>query len=245
MSRRGVVPGRVGKWQAPHPAAVQETTQWEEFPGHDLTMTPAGAIDTCPGATVSGLAYGREVTEQQRYDVVCEHPSFELRRYPEHVVAEVEVDGTFESAGNKAFRPLVSYIGGRNDTGTGLAMTAPVVQRRDEPLPHDVETETTGIGKGRYIVAFVLPRDVTGHTVPTPSDEQVHVRVVPEEYAVVSRFSGRWTASSYRRKVVALEAESADAGYVAAGPARFARFDPPWTPWFMRRNEVAIPVEAP
>jgi len=185
------------------------------------------------------------VTEQQRYDVVHAYPSFELRRYPEHVVAEVEVDGTFESAGSTAFRPLVSYIGGRNESSTGLAMTAPVVQRLDQQLPHDVETETTGVGKGRYVVAFVLPDDVTGETVPTPSDEQVHVRVVPEEYAVVSRFSGRWTASSYRAKVLALEADAAAAGYVAVGSARFARFDPPWTPWFMRRNEVVIPVAAP
>lgn len=185
------------------------------------------------------------MTEQQRYDVVREHASFELRRYPEHVVAEVEVDGTFESVGNTAFRPLVSYIGGRNDSDTSLAMTAPVVQRRDERLPPAVETETTGVGKGRYVVAFVLPNNVTGDTVPIPSDERVHVRVVPEEYAVVSRFSGRWTASSYRQKVVALKSDSVDAGYVAVGPARFARFDPPWTPWFMRRNEVAIPVDAP
>ncbi len=198
-----------------------------------------------PGVTFGGSAYGRTVTEQQRYDVVREYPSFELRRYPEHLVAEVEVEGSFESAGSTAFRPLVSYIGGRNDTATGLAMTAPVVQRRDEPLPHDVETETTGVGKGRYVVAFVLPDDVTSETVPVPNDETVRVRVVPEEYAVVSRFSGRWTASSYRQKVVALEAESASAGYVAAGSTRFARFDPPWTPWFMRRNEIVIPVIAP
>jgi len=185
------------------------------------------------------------MTEQQRYDVVRTEPAFELRRYPPHLVAEVEVDGTFESAGNTAFRPLVGYIGGRNETSTGLAMTAPVIQRREEPVPHDVETTTSLVGKGRYVVSFVLPDDVTTDTVPTPNDAQVTVRLVPEEYAAVSRFSGRWTASSYRTRVDALTEAVAAAGLIATGPARFARFDPPWTPWFRRRNEVVLPVATP
>jgi hypothetical protein len=185
------------------------------------------------------------MTEQQRYDVVRTEPAFELRRYPEHLVAEVEVDGTFESAGNTAFRPLVGYIGGRNETSTGLAMTAPVIQRREDPPPHDVETTTTSVGHGRYVVSFVLPDDVTEDTVPTPSDAKVTVRSVPEEYAAVTRFSGRWTESSYRKRADDLARAVAEAGLVVAGPTRFARFDPPWTPWFMRRNEVVLPVAAP
>jgi len=198
-----------------------------------------------PGVTMAGPAYGRDVTEQQRYDVVRTEPAFEVRHYPAHVVAEIEVDGTFESAGNTAFRPLVSYIGGRNESSTGLAMTAPVIQRRDDPAPHDVETTTADVGHGRYVVSFVLPDDVTAQTVPTPDDPAVHVRAVPEEYAAVARFSGRWTSSSYRSRVDALVRAVAEAGLVSTGPARFARFDPPWTPWFMRRNEVVLPIAAP
>ena len=202
-------------------------------------------VATRPGVANAGPAYGREVTEQQRYDVIRTEPSFELRHYPEHVVAEIEVAGTFESAGNTAFRPLVGYIGGRNESSTGLAMTAPVIQRRDDAEPHDVETTTADVGEGRYVVSFVLPDDVTASTVPTPSDPAVHVRVVPDEYAAVARFSGRWTSSSYRTRVDALLLAVADAGLVTTGPARFARFDPPWTPWFRRRNEVVLPVAAP
>jgi hypothetical protein len=185
------------------------------------------------------------MTEEQRYDVVRAEPEFELRHYPAHMVAEVEVDGTFESAGTTAFRPLVGYIGGRNASSTGLAMTAPVIQRREEPTPHDVETTTARLGNGRYVVSFVLPDHVTADTAPTPSDANVTVRAVPEEYAAVSPFSGRWTSSSYRTRVVALTDAVAAAGLTATGPARFARFDPPWTPWFRRRNEVVLPVASP
>jgi hypothetical protein len=184
------------------------------------------------------------MTEEQRYDVVRTEREFELRHYPPHMVAEIEVDGTFESAGTTAFRPLVSYIGGRNEGSTGLAMTAPVIQRREEPV--DLGAATTAIGeKGRYVVSFVLPDDVTADSAPKPSDAKVAVRAVPEEYAAVSRFSGRWTSSLYVKRVDALTAAVAAAGLTPTGPARFARFDPPWTPWFRRRNEVVLPIAAP
>ena len=70
------------------------------------------------------------MTEQQPYEVVGEHPGFELRRYPDHVVAETRVTGSFEGAGNKAFRSLFRYITGHNEASGSIAMTAPVVQER-------------------------------------------------------------------------------------------------------------------
>lgn len=185
------------------------------------------------------------MTEEQRYDVVRTGPVYELRRYHPHAVAEIEVDGTFESAGSTAFRPLVGYIGGRNVSGDSMAMTAPVIQRDNSVEPHDVETMTTSTGAGRYVVSFVLPADTDPTRAPEPTDDRVRVRTVEEEYAAVTRFSGRWTSSAYTKRVAELRTALADDGLVATGPARFARFDPPWTPWFRRRNEVVIPVEAP
>ena len=68
------------------------------------------------------------MTEQQPYEVVQSYPTFELRRYPAHLVAEVSVQGPFEDAGNRAFRPLFGYITGQNESARSVAMTAPVVQ---------------------------------------------------------------------------------------------------------------------
>jgi len=184
------------------------------------------------------------MTEEQRYDVVRTASTYEVRRYHPHAVAEIEVDGTFESAGNAAFRPLVGYIGGGNVTGDSMAMTAPVIQRSDGPA-HDVATTTQSLGHGTYVVSFVLPDGTDPTVAPAPTDDRVHVRTVDEEYAAVARFSGRWTSTAYARRVAELTAAMDADGLVAVGPARFARFDPPWTPWFMRRNEVVIPVQAP
>ncbi len=184
------------------------------------------------------------MTEQQRYEVVRQGPGFELRRYPAHVVAEVEVDDSFEKAGSTAFRPLVAYLRGRNEGNRSVAMTAPVLQRRDVPddVPEAVETQTTESPSGRYVVSFVMPEGSTRESLPDPGDSRVAIRAVPEELAAVARYSGRWTSTAYEQQTVQLLRAVREDGLEASGPPRFARYDPPWTPWFRRRNEVVVPV---
>lgn len=171
------------------------------------------------------------MTEQQVYEVLEEHPDFELRRYPAHLVAETEVGGPFEPAGNRAFPRLARYLGGHNATSRRVAMTAPVVQ---EQRP----------GSRRYVVGFVMPADLSPEELPDPSDPTVHVRRVPAQTAAALRFSGRWSRGSYEKRTAQLLAALETAGREVVGPPRYARFDPPWTPWFLRRNEVVVPVAA-
>lgn len=70
------------------------------------------------------------MTEQQPYEVVQSYPRFELRHYPPHVIAEVSVHGSFEEAGNRAFRALFGYITGQNESARSVAMASPVVQEK-------------------------------------------------------------------------------------------------------------------
>ena len=169
------------------------------------------------------------MTEQQQYQVLRTFPGFEVRRYPAHVVAEVELSGQFESAGNAAFRPLVSYISGRNQSGAKIAMTAPVIQEAAEDL-------------ATHRVSFVMPAGSTVADLPVPSAETVSIHEVPELLAAVSRYSGRWTLASYRKHVDELLNAVEAAGLATAGRPRYARFDPPWKPPFLRRNEVVVPI---
>ena len=169
------------------------------------------------------------MTEQQVYEVLESSPGFELRRYAPHVVAEVEIVGSFERAGNAAFRPLISYISGRNRSKTKVAMTAPVVQE-------------TLADSNTHLVSFVMPDGSTTAALPVPVDGQVSVHEVPEQLAAVATFSGRWTEGSYNEHVAALRKDVAAAGLTATGRPHYARFDPPWKPWFLRRNEVVLPV---
>ena len=184
------------------------------------------------------------MTEQQPYDVLEQHDGFELRRYPEHVVAEVELDGSFEDAGNRAFRFLFRYITGTNQSQRTVAMTAPVVQEAaaSEKVAMTAPVVQARRDGGGYVVAFVLPAAMTLETAPVPTDPAVRLRAVPERLAAAVRYSGRWSQDSYERHLAELLDAVAAAGLVPVGSPRFARFDPPFKPWFLRRNEVVQDV---
>ena len=171
------------------------------------------------------------MTEQQSYDVLAAYPEFELRRYPEHLVAEIEVGGPFELAGKVAFPRLARYIGGHNRSSRKVAMTAPVVQQQAPD-------------SRRYVVGFVMPADVSAEDLPDPTDSAVRTRRVPAETAAALRYSGLWSRGSYEKRTAQLLAALETAGMTVGGDPRYARFDPPWTPWFLRRNEVVVPVGA-
>ena len=117
------------------------------------------------------------MTEQQPYDVLERYPGFELRRYPEHLVAEVDVTGPFGVAGNLAFPKLARYIGGHNRASRKVAMTAPVVQERDPR-------------SGVFVVGFVMPSDVAVDDVPEPADSSVRTRQVPAQTAAALKACG-------------------------------------------------------
>jgi hypothetical protein len=184
------------------------------------------------------------MAEQQPYAVVRTEPDFELRRYPAHVVAQTVVrGGSFEDAGNRAFRYLFGYINGDNTARQSIEMTAPVVQssargsRIAMTAPVLQEQDDAG-----FAVAFVLPAGMTEATAPVPTRPGVTVRTVPEKLTAVLRFSGRWTESSWQKHRDDLLAAVHEAGLTVVGEPRFARFDPPFTPWFLRRNEVLVDV---
>ncbi|PWR07523.1 heme-binding protein [Micromonospora acroterricola] len=185
------------------------------------------------------------MTEQQPYRVVSRHPGFELRRYPAHVVAEMQIQASFTRAPIEAFRPLAAYIGGanrvRHPTGTNapvmqeatgtvkIAMTAPVVQEEGEQ-------------PGAYLVQFVMPASATAATLPEPVDPRVRIREIPAQLAAAMRFSGRWTETAFGERATMLGRSVTASGLQPTGAIRYARFDPPWKPWFLRRNEVVLPV---
>ncbi|MEU6073352.1 heme-binding protein [Micromonospora sp. NPDC047074] len=181
------------------------------------------------------------MTEQQPYRVVARHPGFELRRYPAHLVAEVRAEGAFEQAARDAFRALAAYVGGANrirrdtglparEAGSGtIAVTPPFVQEEgDRP--------------GRWLTWLVMPAGFTSATLPEPTDPRIHTREIPEQLAAAARFAGRWTARAFDQRSTALGRAVTAAGLRPTGAVRYARFDPPWKPWFLRHNEVVLPV---
>ncbi|NUT73138.1 heme-binding protein [Pseudarthrobacter sp. C4D7] len=191
------------------------------------------------------------MTEQQPFELVRRYPHFELRRYPDYVVAEVTVNADFDRAGNAAFRYLFNYISGSNTARQKLAMTAPVLQEAGaEKLAMTTPVLQSGPlpGAGQpaeFSVAFVLPAGVSAETAPVPNDPKVRVRAVPGSLAAVQAFSGSGSAAAFERRNNGLQAALLLAGLTPVGAPRFARFDPPFKPWFLRHNEVVQDVAEP
>ena len=131
-------------------------------------------------------------------------------------------------AGNSAFGFLFGYISGRNQSQTSVAMTAPVIQATAQ--------------EGCYSVAFVLPTSMTARTAPEPTNPRVTIRRVPPSLGAATRYSGRWPQTSFESHCTGLLAGIEVEGFTVVGTPRFARFDPPYKPWFLRRNEVIVDV---
>ena len=189
------------------------------------------------------------MTEEQKYTVERKFPKFEVRRYEACVFADVTVSANFEAAGSIAFRSLIGYISGSNEPNKKIAMTSPVVQEsKSKDLATKIAMTSPVIqesSNNSQIVSFVMPAGMTLDDLPLPTNSKVSLREISEQLVAVARFTGRWTESAYERQLAQLRQQLDDNGMTEIGPPRYARFDPPWTPSFLRRNEIQIPIATP
>ncbi|EGV30632.1 SOUL heme-binding protein [Thiorhodococcus drewsii AZ1] len=189
--------------------------------------------------------------EEPSYEVTRTYPMFELRQYAPYLVAETAVGDDFDEAGNQAFRILADYIFGNNRSKTKMDMTAPVNQRPAEDQSEKIRmtapvSQQAGEGKpGTYVVSFVMPSGYSLDTLPTPNDARVHLREEPAKLMAVRRYSGRWTRDNYEKNLGILRSAIREAGLETVGEPVYARYNPPFTPWFMRRNEVMLEIASP
>lgn len=182
-------------------------------------------------------------TEETPFRTLDQDGAFELREYSAHVVAETRVEGSFSTAGNVAFQRLFRYISGNNSSQQKVAMTAPVTQSRGEKIAMTAPVSQVADG-GAYRVAFTLPSSYTCATAPRPLDPTIQIREVPAQLVACWRYSGFWSESNYRDNEAQLRERIKARGLVIRGEPILARYNPPFTPWFMRRNEVLIAVSA-
>jgi hypothetical protein len=190
-------------------------------------------------ATVFTVASAARAIEEPAFEVLrALNDQVELRRYAPFVVAEVLVPGPAEEAGNQAFPILAGYIFGKNKGERKLEMTAPVTQAAAPVKLPMTAPVTQAPAAGGFIVQFVLPRSVTLATAPQPLDERVMLREVPPSRVAAIRFSGFWSDANYKEHLALLQAALKDAGQPWSGDPVYARYNAPFTPWFMRRNEI-------
>jgi hypothetical protein len=177
-------------------------------------------------------------TEEPAYEVVRQLADIELRQYAAYAVAEVMVPGPAGEAGNQAFPILAGYIFGKNKGERKFAMTAPVTQAAVPVKLEMTAPVTQTAAPGGFLVQFVLPKGVTAGSAPEPLDARVQLREVPPNRVAVIRYSGFWSESNYNEHLVKLQAALRAADLAWSGAPVYSRYDAPFTPWFMRRNEI-------
>ena len=187
-------------------------------------------------------------TEEAEYTVLLKEENLEVRLYEPHIVAETVVDKDFEDAGSEAFGRLFKYISGNNQPQRGIAMTAPVGQVAGGQEIESQEIDMTApVGQtqvdDQWVVSFMMPSSFTMDSIPKPNDERIALRYVPERTMAAIRYSGFWNKSGYQKNKSRLEKWIDQKGYVATGAPVWARYNAPFMPWFLRRNEVLIPVD--
>ncbi|MBM3901592.1 MAG: heme-binding protein [Verrucomicrobia bacterium] len=170
------------------------------------------------GLVWSGCAMTRAGYESAPYTVLEKSGRIELRRYPILRVAETP-------RGGDDFMRLFRYISKGNAAGEKIAMTTPVFMEGD--------------GGTNETMAFVLPESLTAP--PAPSNGRVSIRELPPSTFAVLRFKGGQQGPD-GKAAAELRRWMADRKLPVGGEARFAYFDPPWIPGFLRRNEVMIPT---
>lgn len=180
--------------------------------------------------------------EEAKYTVLLQEVKIELRQYDSHVLAETIIQGELEDAGNAAFEPLFNYISGNNTTQTDIAMTAPVSQQAtSEKIAMTAPVSQQKADNG-WAISFMMPASLTLDALPKPNNAKVKLRAVPERLIASIRYSGFWSEENYLEHKLALESWIQQSNYQVNGEAVWARYNAPFMPWFLRRNEVLIPV---
>ncbi len=192
---------------------------------------------------VMTLGNAAMAVETPPYKELLRDGDFELRDYPALVVAEVTVEGDQKEASNKGFRLLAGYIFGANKKRQSIAMTAPVEQQAvSEKIAMTAPVAQTQSAAGTWVVRFTMPSTWSLQTLPIPDDSRVKLRnTEPARFAVV-QFSGLAQPNDVETKSSELLAQVKSHDLHAIGPVSLAQYNPPWTLWFMRRNEVMVEV---
>lgn len=176
--------------------------------------------------------------EEPAYTVEREWAGVEIRAYAPYVVAEVLVSGPADQASSEAFPILAGYIFGNNKGERRMAMTAPVTQVAEPVKMTMTAPVTQSPESGGFRVQFVLPRAITLASAPEPLDARVQLREVPASRVAVIRYSGLWSQANYEEHLALLQSALREAGQPWVGEPVLSRYNPPITPWFLRRNEI-------
>ncbi len=180
--------------------------------------------------------------ETPDYKTVLQDGNIEIRDYPAMIAAEVRRSGSRDKAIREAFDPLANYIFARERGGDSISMTAPVTQEPAEKIAMTAPV-TQVQQEGEWVVRFIMPAKYTMDELPEPGGD-VTLEKIPAERRAAIRFSGSWDTELFSRKTDKLLDWLSQRGIEPTGPPTYAYYNDPFTPSFLRRNEVMVEIPA-
>jgi hypothetical protein len=170
------------------------------------------------------------MVEKAHYKILKQVDELEIRHYSEIILA-VAPNMQYDSG----FNLLFNYIQGANTTQKKISMTAPVITSEKIPM-------TAPVISDQHYMAFVLPSSYSKETVPKPTNTQINIKIQPERTIAVKRFSGRATTKDIEKQLDILYKTLQKHNIETQGESFLMRYNSPFAPGFIRRNEVAIEI---
>ena len=184
-------------------------------------------------------------TEEPDFTLIYKEKSFEIREYAPRIIAQVKINGNFDEASSTGFRGLADFIFGNNSINNEsekISMTAPVIAEptsKKIPMTAPVLAEEKN---NQWFISFVMPKEYSLQTLPKPNNSEITLTNLPKEKFAVIIFSGLVRESSYDEKIILLNNFIKKKKLKTLGSVQIARYNPPWTLPFFRRNELMIKV---
>jgi len=186
-------------------------------------------------------------TEEPKFTLVKKDGPFEVREYAEKIIAQVEVEGSYQDATSRGFKLLADFIFGNNTNPSlqsdKIEMTAPVIssiKNKEIEMTAPVISEKD---KHKWLISFVMPSEYSLDTLPKPNNADVKIIALEiEKYAVIV-FSGLVRESSFDEKITLLKNYVEENNFIVDGNVQIARYNPPWTLPFFRRNELLLKIK--
>ena len=188
--------------------------------------------------TVISMIWGSATMalEEPKYTIIKQTNDYEIRKYDDRLAVETP-EGSGE---NRAFSLLFKYISGANELNNKIAMTIPVIQSTKIDMTAPVAQEEVNSDR---VMRFFLPTQFTMEDAPRPTSDAVRLVIVKGKTYAVMRYSGRSSDQNFIRNAHKLIKALQRDGVQASGDPIKATFNGPFMPFFLRRNEVMLPIE--
>jgi len=170
------------------------------------------------------------MVEKAPYKVIKKIDKIEIRNYPKMILVSVK-----DFHDNDAFNLLFNYISGNNTSQSKISMTAPVITSEKIPM-------TAPVFSQKNSMAFVMPSSYTESTIPKPKNKDVKIEIKPKKKVAVLRFSGHTSDNKTDKRIAELLSALKDNKIKTKGEPFLMRYNSPFAPGFIRRNEVAIEI---